>query len=231
LSLSESEQRQYNAIQFVDDAQKPLMLLPARSNDKRYFNKSNPLLGKAHFSDGLLLKQPMNFTEKNRFSIVDYSGVLQRIFFPEAFAIEQQFAISEQDRNFVIRYMGKTPSSSDYPSYAEEDYPDNYAKFLLVGGEPQLIPDHLKIFNKTGWAYGHAIDGAYIVDTKNNVDFIVVAVIYANENDTLNDDTYQLNEIAKPFMRQLGQLLYEYELKRTRLVKPDLSKYQNTVVK
>ena len=161
------------------------------------------------------------------FSISDFSGVLRRIFFPQSFSPEQQFAISEQDRQFIIRYMGLVPSSSDYPKYNEAEFPANYAKFLLVGGDAQPIPEHLRIFNKSGWAYGHAIDGAYIVDIDNNTEFFLVAVIYANENDTLNDDTYQLDEIAKPFMRQLGQVLYQHELKRDRVIRVDLSKFKH----
>ncbi|MBV2131093.1 serine hydrolase [Arsukibacterium indicum] len=227
LPLAEPEQRHYNEIQFIDNSNQSILTLGARSSDTRYINSTTPTLGQAHIANGRLISSPMNFTEKNRFSIVDYTGVLKRLFFPESFDSEQLFKLNEQNRQFLIHYMGLSPSASDYPEYDEKEYPDNYAKFLLVGGDPQPIPEHLRIFNKTGWAYGHAIDGAYIVDTKNNVEFILVAVIYANENDILNDDNYQLNEIAKPFLRQLGQLIYQYELQRPRPVIPDLSHFRN----
>jgi len=227
LPLPESEQRHYNAIQFVDNTSQQILALSDRSSDTRYTNPATSTLGKAHISNGKLVPAPMDFTEKNRFSVVDYTSVLKRLFFPESFSSEQLFDISEQNRQFIIRYMGLTPSSSEYPAYDEIEYPDNYAKFLLVGGDPQAIPNHLRIYNKTGWAYGHAIDGAYIIDIDSNIEFMLVAVIYANENDTLNDDTYQLDEIAKPFLRQLGQLIYQYELQRPREVIPDLSYFKN----
>ena len=83
LPLQESEQRQYNAITFVDNANQPIKTLPARSSEQRYINPSNPLLGKAHMADNKRVLAPMDFTEKNRFSVTDYTGVLQRIFFPE----------------------------------------------------------------------------------------------------------------------------------------------------
>lgn len=227
MPLPEPEQRHYNPVRFIDNKNQLLLSVPARSNQQRYINDPVPLLGKAYISAGERVARPMDFSEKNRFSIVDFSGVIKRIFFPSAFISEHQFQISEQQRQFVIRYMGLAPSASRYPSYDINQYPDNYAKFLLVGGEAQLIPEHLRIFNKTGWAYGHAIDGAYIVDMKNNIEFLLVAVIYANENDTLNDDNYQLEEIAKPFMRQLGELIYQHELQRPREVIPDLSHFGN----
>ncbi|WP_213995035.1 serine hydrolase [Arsukibacterium sp.] len=225
--LAEVEQRHYNPVRFVDPDNKVVLALPARNSDKRYVNKPSPLLGKAHFANGKLVPEPMDFSEKNRFSVVDYNGVLKRIFFPETFSAEQKFTISEQNREFIMRYMSLAPSVSRYPDYDVNEYPDNYAKFLLVGGEAEPIPSHLKVFDKTGWAYGHAIDGAYIADTEHNVEFLLVAVIYANENDTLNDDNYQLNEIAKPFMRQLGQLIYQHELQRPRELAPDLTHFKN----
>ncbi|SNY60911.1 Beta-lactamase enzyme family protein [Arsukibacterium tuosuense] len=227
LPLPELEQRHYNPIRFVDEQSKPILSLPARSSETRFVNQASPMLGKAHIANGELVDQPMDFSDKNRFSVADYAGVLQRIFFPQSFSSAQQFDISEQDRLFVIKYMGIAPASVHYPAYDSEEYPDNYAKFLLVGGQDQpAIPSHLRIFNKTGWAYGHAIDGAYIVDTNKNIEFMLMAVIYANENDTLNDDNYQLNEIAKPFMRQLGQLIYQHELQRPRKVVPELTQFK-----
>ncbi len=224
--LSEPEQRYYNPVRFVDAASQLLLSIPARSSSTKYVNQPSPLMGRAHIADGKLVAKPMDFSDKNRFSLLDYSAVLQRIFFPEAFNAEQRFNISAQNRQFIIHYMGLTPAASRYPAYDVATYPDNYAKFLLVGGDAEPIPDHLKIFNKTGWAYGHAIDGAYIVDTENNIEFLLTAVIYANENNTLNDDNYQLDEIAKPFMRQLGQVIYQYELVRPRAVLPVLSHFK-----
>lgn len=227
LPLAEEEQRHYNPVRFVDADNEVILSLPARSSAMRFINKSSPQLGKAHIANGELVAQPMDFTDKNRFSVVDYSGVLRRIFFPDSFSPEQRFNMSEENRQFVIRYMGMVPSASEYPAYNPTEYPDNYAKFLLVGGDAEPMPQNLKIFDKTGWAYGHAIDGAYIVDTEHNIEFILVAVIYANNNDTLNDDNYQLNEIAKPFMRQLGQVIYQHELQRQRSVLPDFSFFKN----
>lgn len=223
MSLAEIEQRHYNPVRFIDGNGQLMLSIPARSSDTRFVNEPAPMLGKAYIANNELVSAPMDFSEKNRFSVADFTGVLQRIFFPQSFSPAERFQITESQRHWIIRYMGLPPSASHYPHYNIEQYPDNYAKFLMVGGQPQQIPEQLKIFNKTGWAYGHAIDGAYIVDTANNIEFLLVAVIYANENDTLNDDNYQLDEIAKPFLRQLGQLIYQYELERPREFIPDLS--------
>ena len=84
----------------------------------------------------------------------------------------------------------------------------------MFAGKAQQLPPQIRIFNKTGWAYGYIIDRAYTVDLQQQVEFFVTAVIYANENDTLNDDQYQTDEVALPFLRQLGEYLFQYELQR-----------------
>ncbi len=87
------------------------------------------------------------------------------------------------------------------------------------------IPGHIRIFNKVGDAYGFLTDAAYIVDFKNNIEFILSATIYTNENQTFNDDNYEYAEIGLPFLKNLGQAIYEIELEREREYKPDLSRF------
>ncbi|MEL6562013.1 MAG: hypothetical protein AAFQ94_27750, partial [Bacteroidota bacterium] len=75
-------------------------------------------------------------------------------------------------------------------------------------------------------AYGYLIDNAYIVDFDNGVEFMLSAVIHVNENRIFNDGVYEYDSIGFPFMAQLGQQIYQLELKRNRQVKPDLRKLQ-----
>lgn len=74
----------------------------------------------------------------------------------------------------------------------------------------------LRIYNKVGDAYGFLTDAAYIIDTKHNVEFILAATIYTNQNATFNDNEYEYDEIGFPFLRHLGQAIYEIELARER---------------
>jgi len=52
------------------------------------------------------------------------------------------------------------------------------------------------------------------------------ATIFTNANETFNDDTYEYDEIALPFLRHLGKAIYEIELQRERPRRPDLGRYQ-----
>ncbi len=75
-------------------------------------------------------------------------------------------------------------------------------------------------------AYGYLIDNAYLVDFDNNVEFLLSAVILANENQIFNDDQYEYTTVGLPFMQRLGQLIYQHELVRPKKNQPDLTKFK-----
>uniref|UniRef100_A0A486XHD3 beta-lactamase n=1 Tax=Rheinheimera sp. BAL341 TaxID=1708203 RepID=A0A486XHD3_9GAMM len=223
LPLTAEQNRQFNPVRFVDVTGQPILALPARSTKHHYLNRNKPTVGKAYIKGNELINLPMDFTDKNRLSAADFDSVIKRVIFPQLFSRQQRFSIRPEDRSLVLRYMAMLPPDSTSPLYDATEYPANYSKFLLFGGKAQQIPSHIRIFNKTGWAYGHIIDGAYIVDLEQQVELFVTAVVYANENDILNDDRYQREELAIPFLRELGQYLYQHELTRPRKYQPDLS--------
>ena len=118
------------------------------------------------------------------------------------------------------------PTESEFDIYQDINrYPQGYVKFLMYGGDENQIPSHIRIFNKVGDAYGFLTDSAYIVDLKNKVEFLLSATIYTNDNQTFNDNNYEYDEIGLPFLRNLGQAIYEIELDRNRDHAPDLSRF------
>ena len=118
--------------------------------------------------------------------------------------------------------MSAKPRGAKFPYY---DEPDGYVKFFMYGGKEEIIPEHIKIFNKVGFAYGYLTDIAYIIDTKANIEFQLSATIHVNANQTYNDNVYEYDTIGLPFLQKVGQIIYDYELQRERKVKPDLRKY------
>ena len=116
------------------------------------------------------------------------------------------------------------PGESLYPHY-DTTFNGNYAKLLLYGGkgEPQ---SNIRIFNKEGDAYGFLTDIAYVVDFENKVEFFLSANISCNSDGIFNDDNYDYENIGFPFLKNLGQVIYQYELQRKKKNLPDLSKFQ-----
>ena len=223
--LSEEENRQTNPVRFLDSANNILFEQKAQRN-KAQLSLRNDFLGKGYYKGGQLINEPMNFSKKNRISLPDLHNILISLIFPDKVAVNQRFNLTDEDKQFVLKYMSQLPTESTYPPYAWDtvNYWPAYGKFLLLGQKGKL-PENLRIFNKIGDAYGQMLDIAYIIDFKNKVEFFLSATIYCNRDGILNDDKYDYDSIGLPFMKHLGQVIYDYELKRERKVKPDLSPF------
>jgi hypothetical protein len=123
--------------------------------------------------------------------------------------------------------MSKLPSESDFPHYDPAEYWPLYAKFLFYGADKDVRPDrNIRIFNKYGDSYGFIVDNAYIVDFENRIEFMLSAVVQSNEDGVFNDNRYEYKEVCNPFMKNLGRLIYQYELGRKREFRPDLSRFR-----
>ena len=75
------------------------------------------------------------------------------------------------------------------------------------------MPNHITIHNKVGFAYGYLTDCAYIVDSKEEVEYFLTATIHVNENQTYNDGVYEYDKIGIPFLGELGRLVHDYVIK------------------
>ena len=226
IALSEDENRHTNPIRFVSGdsvvyAQGPEFYtgpLGTRTGIGK---------GMGYLKGDSVIMEPMEFGTKNFIPLGELTGMLQRIMFPDSFNPSEQFNLSEEDYKFVQTVMSQLPRETRYPAYPEEEYYDAYSKFLLYGSAADIkIPSDIRIFNKIGLAYGYVTDVAYVADFKNDIEFMLSAVIHTNENKIYNDGEYEYEEIAFPFMKNLGELMYEFELQRERAWSPDLSEFR-----
>ena len=187
-------------------------------------SKKSEFIGKGYMKNDQLVSEPMDFTHKNAISLESLQKVLLSLIFPENFTSAERFNLTNGDYRLLYEYMSKYPGESDFPDYGSE-HSDGYCKFLMFGGSEPHIDRNIRIYNKVGEAYGFLIDMAYIVDFDKKIEFVLGAVIYVNENEILNDGNYEYENIGYPFMRVLGKVFYDYEVKRDQKYKPDLSKY------
>lgn len=225
-SASPEENRMFNPIRFVDKSENTIHEIPARTTETIYANEENPIIGKAYYSGGELIEEGMDFTFKNKFAISDLHGVVQRIIFPMAFPDAERFNLNQEHRDLILKYMSMLPGESDFPSYPQEEYWDTYSKFYLDGNDKSPTLKTLRLFNKTGQAYGHLLDASYYVDFDKGIEFFVTAVIYVNEDETLNDDVYEYDSIAFPFYAELGDYLYQLEVEREKMLPADFKEFR-----
>lgn len=192
------------------------------------FDFSRPvLLGRAHYdrNDSLVLS-PMDFTRHNNVPLEDLRQILQSVLFPESVPAFRRFRLNEADYRFLYRYMSQYPSEETHPRYDTSEYFDSYTKFFLFKAGRTPIPNYIRVFNKPGWSYGFLTDVAYIADFTHKVEFMLSGVIYVNSDGILNDDKYEYEEMGYPFFKEVGEIIYRYELGRQRKYPPDLRKFK-----
>ncbi|MEN8908009.1 MAG: stalk domain-containing protein [Clostridiales bacterium] len=168
----------------------------AKYNSTQYSNKglNNLLRGTGTYTENGIIPEPKDFTHKNFISIKALHSTLKSLLFPEYNKENEGFDITEKDREFILNNLEESSINGKY--------------FVCGSNEP--IPAGMKIYNKSGIAYGNVVDNAYIVDEKNNVEFILTSVIYTNRNNIIGDNNYEYYSIGIPFLKDLSFELYEY---------------------
>jgi len=230
IPLSQEQNRHTNPIRFTDTAGNLLYTQPMKYSDMEY-QRRNDFLGKGYMASGkdyyngeVLVKEPMDFSKKNRLRLPYLHQMLQWVMFPATQPQNNRLNLTNEDYKFLYRYMGMLPGESKYPNYTAPDYWPAYCKFLMMGSEKGDWPNkNIRIFNKVGDAYGFLIDVAYIVDFETKTELMVSCSMLCNSDGVFNDDKYDYDSIGFPFMKNLGQVLYQYEKNRVKKYLPELS--------
>lgn len=161
---------------------------------------------------GRYINKPFDFTKKNYVSLENLLTILEIAYRPDLLSEGFSFDFSKENQSSINHIMSMLPKDMPQPY---DTFPDNYVKFLLFGNDLDTsIPTHIKIYNKVGWAYGYLIDIAYVKDFKNEIEFFLAAIIHVNSNEIYNDGIYEYDSIGLPFLGELGDLIYSYEMQK-----------------
>jgi hypothetical protein len=176
--------------------------IPARRGEPLADNRgiAGLEIGQAWMRGDQRVEEPMSFREKNRISLVDLQGMLQRLFVSKGFRIE------DASRSLLLEAMTQYPADSPNPQYARAEYPDEWGKPFLPGLERIFPKEEWKIANKIGVAYGFTVDNAWIVNEKRKLSFFLTAVVYTNADGVLNDNRYEYRTVAKPLFADLAEV-------------------------
>lgn len=225
MRMNPDENRHTNPIRFIKPDGSLIHLQPMAFNTDPFdFSRINKM-GRAYInSQDSLIKEPIDFTTANNLTVYHLQQLLQSVMFPNSVPENRRFHLAKEDYDFLYRYLSQYPSETDHPKYDTSLYYDSYVKFFFKQGSRD-IPGYTRVFNKVGWAYGCLTDVSYVVDFKNKVEFMLTATIYVNSDGIMNDNKYDYDSIGYPFLYRLGQCIYNYELKRTKKYKPDLSRF------
>ena len=151
-------------------------------------------------STGEMIKQEMDFSEKNYISITDLHRIMKILFFPKKFNEKERFNLTNEQREILFNYMSGYPK--DF-GYSPKEFPYYFTKFFIYGDKELEVDENIVIYNKVGLAYGQLSDVAYI--KKNNVSIILTATIDVNTNKIYNDDKYDYDSIGFPFLAEISR--------------------------
>lgn len=222
MGYTEEQNRHTNGIRFFDAAGKLIYHQQPAYNKDSFRFPAPVLIGDKHINrNDELVNGPFDFTRHNNISLDDMRQMLQAVLYPLSVPKHQRFNITESDRLFLLQYMSQYPAETPYPHYDSTIFYDSYVKFFFQDSTHQL-PAHIRVFNKVGWAYGFMTDVSYVIDTKNNIDYMLSATVYVNSDGVINDSKYDEESMGFPFLRELGKAVYLHELQRPRTHQPRL---------
>jgi len=222
MGFTEQQNRHTNAVRFYNASGQEIYAQEPGFNRDSFSFPSPILIGNAHINrKEELVQGPFDFTRHNSISLEDMQKMLQAVVFPHWSPKQNRFNFSESDRQFLLQYLSQYPSETNYPKYDTAAFYDSYVKFFFQDSTHRM-PSGVRVFNKVGWAYGFLTDVSYVVDTVNRVDYFLSATLYVNSDGIVNDSKYDEEAVGFPFLRELGRLIYNYELTRQRDFKPAL---------
>ena len=174
-------------------------------------DKTNGLdKGESRYFNGEILDESLNFSEKNRFSITDMHNLIKYVFYPEIFDKANTFNLNVEDYDFIRYWMSRfTYEDIGEKFIGDEKFFETYNKFFIHGDEQSVSNEQIRVYNKIGQAYGTSIDNGLIKNYQNNVEFILTSTIYTNKNKVINDNLYEYDDIAEPFLAKLSRAIYK----------------------
>jgi len=226
LGLTLEQNRHTNAIRFINRDGSFIYQQPAAYNPDSFYFGKQVKIGRGYLNNkDSLINEPIDFTRVNNLPLEDLQQILQSVLFPESMPDYKRFRLTKEDYHFLYQYLSQFPSETNYPKYDSSQYYDSYVKFFFRDSIHKMPPG-VRVFNKVGWAYGFLIDASYVADFTHHVEYMLSAVIYVNKDGILNDNIYEYDSIGWPFMYELGQTIYLYELGRPRKFVPNLDKFR-----
>ncbi|MGE4284854.1 MAG: serine hydrolase [Clostridia bacterium] len=129
----------------------------------------------------------VNFSNNNYISIENLQGILKSIIFKWETPESRRFNLTDDDYTFLQKHLTVIPRQAGYN-----------------------FPDSATIYRKSGYAWGYMINNAYVIDVQNNVEFLLTAVIHDGAFDNYNN----YGGVNRPFLANLGRVIYDYERNR-----------------
>lgn len=166
-------------------------------------------LGRAYVDDrGRRVDGPMDFSKKNATTLGDLQDMLIAIARPELYdRLPPGKLKSPKARQEVLDILGRLPSEYEGTWRGHANAKDAFLKPLNVGLGAAFPEEKVKVYGKSGRAYGFSVENVYIMSQRTGRGFFLACALYANDNDLLNDDNYEYMSVGTPFLARMGVIL------------------------
>jgi hypothetical protein len=163
-------------------------------------------IGKASIVDGVRVERPLSFADKNAIRLRELQDALVRILRPELLVgAPAGAAAANDDLAYVRQALGTLPSESGLAGFERNVVADYQLIPFLRGIERVKKRGHFEIYSKVGQAFGFLIGNAYVVDKDTGRAFFLTAAIYADPDETINDDNYAYDTISFPALADVAE--------------------------
>ena len=179
-------------------------------NDSMY-GDSTFKLGKSYVGlDKKNIERPFDFSKQNYIDVLDLHKTLQGVIFPESKSAIT-YNLNENHRKFILKQLSLYPQELGL-KYSELQYYPTYTKFNFFGRDSRISFSNdslfrFRSFNVSGISFGCVIDASYMIDVQKGKEFILTIGMYANTDEVVNDNNYDYERIAYPFMKELGRII------------------------
>jgi hypothetical protein len=216
--------RHTNPFAFYNQQGQPIYQQPAAVNVRALsFPLGRITKGRGYQASGTIIKEPYDFTTANYLPLQTVTNILKAVLFPRDVPQSQRFSLTPGDYFFLRRYLRETPHSSGFSLYKPARFYDAYKKYLFYGRNPDAtMQTGLSIYNVVGMSHGYLADVAYFTDSIHQAEFMLSAVIYVNQDGIINDGAYEYTSVGLPFLSRLGKKIHQYEITRTRRIRPQM---------
>lgn len=163
-------------------------------------------IGTANIVDGRRIEGPLSFADRNAVRLRELQDTLVRIMRPELLPAGSVVdSASADDLAYIRHTLGTLPSESGLAGYDRNIVADYTLSPFLRGIERVRARGKFQIFSKVGQAFGFVIANAYVVDKETGRAFFLTAAVYANPDETMNDDNYAYDGISFPALADVGE--------------------------
>ena len=160
---------------------------------KEIFSVTSPILkGVGEVVDGVFKKKPKDFSGLNMVSVRILQDLMKAVVMPECLPVDRRFAISPDDRRFLLKVMSMLPFECNYPIYDRSKYYDSYVKLPYLVTSPNDFYVASILITKPNFITKKTVKGDIKV-IKNHIEKVQSYIELAKkEGGNISDDAINL---------------------------------------